>query len=46
MRVPNTIKEAYEIGRQSGTDFWTKAIPKEITNVRIAFENIDGITPD
>ena len=29
-----------------GTDFWTKAIAKEMTNVRIAFENLDDVTPD
>ena len=31
---------------QSGTDFWTKAIEKETTFARIAFENLDGVTPD
>ena len=29
-----------------GADFWTKDIAKEITNVRIAFEKLDGVTPD
>ena len=29
-----------------GTDFWTKAIVKEMPNVRIAFETIDSVTPD
>ena len=31
---------------QSGTDFCTKAIAKEITNVRIEFEKLEGIIPD
>ena len=31
--------------RQSGTDFWTKDIAKEMTNVRITFEKFDGVTP-
>ena len=46
IRVPKTVKEAYETDRQSGTDFWTKAIAKDMTNVRIEFDNIDGVTPD
>ena len=29
-----------------GTDFWTKAIVKEMTNVRISFDKLDGVTPD
>ena len=28
IRVLNTLKEAYEIDRQLGTDFWTKGIAK------------------
>ena len=44
--VPKTIKEAYEIDRQSGTDFWTNAISKDMTDIRIAFEKLDGVTPD
>ena len=29
-----------------GTDFWTKAIVKEMTNVHIEFDKIDVVTPD
>ena len=39
-------RRAYEIDRKSGTDFCTKAIEKEMTNVRISFENLDDVTPD
>ena len=46
VRVPKTVKEAYEIDRQSGTDFWNKAIAKEMTNIRIAFEKLDDVTPN
>ena len=28
IRVPKTVEEAYDIDRQSGIDFWTKAIAK------------------
>ena len=45
VRVPKTVKEAYDIDRKSRTDFWTEAISKEMTNVRISFEKIDGVTP-
>ena len=46
IRFPKTVKESYRIYRQSGTNFWTKDIAKEMTNVRISFDNIDGVTPD
>ena len=46
IRVPKKVKEAYDIYRQSGTGFWNKSIAKDITNVRIAFGNIYGVTPD
>ena len=29
-----------------GTEFWTKAIAKETTNVSITFDNLDGVTTD
>ena len=37
IHVPKIVKEAYDIGMQSGTDFWTKEITKDMTNIRIAF---------
>ena len=46
MRVTNTVKESYEIDRQSGTDYWNKDISKEMINVHIAFEKLDGVTYD
>eukprot|EP00979_Chaetoceros_neogracilis_P001006 scaffold191_cov273-Chaetoceros_neogracile.AAC.21 len=46
IEVPKTVKDAYRIDRETGTDFWTNAITKEMTNVRIAFEKINGVTPE
>ena len=46
IQFPKTVKEAYEIDRQSGTDFCTKDIAKDMANVRIAFEKLDNVTPD
>ena len=28
-----------------GTEFWTKATAKEVMNVHIVFEKLDGVTP-
>ena len=39
-------KEAYDIDRQSGTDFWTKETAKEMANLLIAFDKLKGVTPD
>ena len=46
IQVPKTVKEAYYIDRQSGTDFWTKSIGKDMKNFHIVFEKLDGVTPD
>ncbi len=37
------MSEAYRIDRETGTNHWTRAIEKEMKNVRIAFEKIDGV---
>ena len=44
--VTKTVKEAYDIDKQLGTDFWTKATAREIMKISIKFEKIDGVTPD
>lgn len=44
-RIPKTVEEAYEIDRETGTNFWQKAIEKELGKVRVAFE-ILGVSPD
>jgi hypothetical protein len=37
LEVPQTIKRALEIDKETGTDFWHKAIAKEMLHVRPAF---------
>ena len=41
IRVPKTIKEAYELDRINGNDFWRRAIAKEMSNVQVAFEILE-----
>ena len=43
IEVPRTIKRALEIDQETGTDFWYKAIGKEMTNNASAFEILDFI---
>ena len=43
IEIPKSVSEAYRIDRETGTNHWTKAIEKEIRNVRIAFVKIDGV---
>jgi len=38
--IPKSVEEAYEIDRLTGTSHWTRAIEKEMKNVRIAFEKL------
>jgi hypothetical protein len=41
IKLPKTVEEAYDIDKQTGTDFWRKAIEKEMKNVFPAFEFVD-----
>ena len=46
IRLPHTIEEALAIDRETGTDFWRKAIEKEMKNVMLAFKFAkDGSIP-
>jgi len=41
MEMPKSTKEAYELDRISGTDYWHRAIIKEMTNNASAFKFLD-----
>ncbi len=43
IEIPKSVNEAYKIDRDTGTSHWTKAIEKEMRNIRVAFEKIDGV---
>ena len=45
LEVPHSVKHAYEIDAETGTDFWRKAISKEILKVKVAYEEIE-VTPE
>ncbi len=45
IRLPKTVQEALEIDRITGTDFWGKAINKEMSRVKIAWRIQDRYTP-
>jgi hypothetical protein len=46
VRLPKTVAEALQIDRDTGTDYWRKAIEKEMKNVSIAFEfNAEDLIP-
>ena len=38
IRLPKTVKEAYELDRLNGNTMWADAIKKEMKNVRVAFK--------
>ena len=38
IRLPHSVEEALKLDEESGTDFWRKAIEKEMRNVMPAFE--------
>jgi len=41
IRLPKSVKEAYEFDRESGTDYWHQAIVKEMTNNASAFQFLE-----
>jgi hypothetical protein len=46
IRVSKTVKEALAIDEETGTDFWRKALGKEMTKVNVAWKSVDGVTPE
>ena len=46
IEVLKTVENAPEIDCLKGTEFWEKYIRKKMKNVRIAFKNLNGVTPD
>ena len=40
IRIPTTVAEALALDKENGNTFWYDAIVKEMTNVRIAFEEV------
>jgi hypothetical protein len=46
IELPKSVPEALEIDKKTGTDFWRRAIEKEMKNVQVAFEiREDGSIP-
>jgi hypothetical protein len=45
IEMPKSTKEAYELDRMSGTDYWHRAIIKEMTNNASAFKFLDANEP-
>ena len=46
IRLPHSVEEALQLDRESGTDYWTKAIAKENAKVRVAWKAMDNLTPE
>jgi hypothetical protein len=46
IRLPHTVDEALALDRQAGTDFWQKAIDKEIAKVKIAWEVRENLSKE
>ena len=44
--LPKTAAGAFELDRLNRNDFWRKSIELEMGKSKIAFQNVDGFTPD
>jgi hypothetical protein len=45
VRVPKTVEEALLIDNKTNTDFWRKALTKEMSKVKVAWRTEHGYTP-
>jgi hypothetical protein len=45
-KLPHSVEEALEIDRQMGTDHWQRALNKEMSKVKVAWNAHDDISPD
>ena len=46
VRLPHSVQEALAIDKETGTDFWWKAIQKELNKVMVALEFDESMTPE
>ena len=46
IRLSKTVAGAFELDCLNGNDFWRKSIELEMGKTRIAFQMVDGFTPD
>ncbi|KAL7527783.1 hypothetical protein ACHAWF_002305 [Thalassiosira exigua] len=46
IQIPKTPEEALRIDRETGTDFWEKAMIKEMTKAKVSYELVDGCMPE
>ncbi len=46
VRLSHSVQEALEIDKQARTDFWWKAIQKEVSEVMIACKFDESLTPE
>ena len=46
IRLPKDVTEALQIDKETGMDFWAKAIEKELRHVRVAWESREDLDID
>ncbi|KAL7551098.1 hypothetical protein ACHAWF_014292 [Thalassiosira exigua] len=44
--VPKTLEKALRIDKDKGTDFWEKAMAKEMTKAKVSYELVDRCMPE
>ena len=46
MRLPKSVDEALKIDYNTGTKFWKVALNKEMKKAKVAYEEVEGCSPD
>lgn len=45
IRLPHSAEEALQLDKESGTDYWQRALAREMNNVQVAWKARDDVTP-
>jgi hypothetical protein len=46
VKTPKSVQEAFKLDAENGNNLWQKSIKKEMGKARVAFERVEGYTPD
>ena len=46
VRIPKSVDEALKIDGETNTNFWETALNKEMQKAKVAYEEVEGCTPE
>ena len=46
IQFPKTVQESLSIYKEVGNDYWEKALNKDMSKVKVAWQHVNEVTPD